>query len=142
MKTRTLGEVEAAVNSLLSGYQEELNLYLVVRNLTMAQRELLTQQHAAVGIAAGLTQRADFMRFTDLLDEKEDILRSLAEGGKRNADGVQAIVQIFAKTSLLEGRRQLPVRRRDDTDVDFARDTLSHALELAMLEEPEKFHLR
>jgi len=79
MKTCTLGEVEAAVNSLLSGYQEELNLYLVVRNLTMAQKELLTPQHAAVGIAAGLTQRADFMRFTDLLDEKEDILRIIGQ---------------------------------------------------------------
>lgn len=55
-------DVDVAVNALLRGYQEEAGLYTVVRNLTLSQHRTLR------------TNR-DLMRFSDLLDEKEDLLQ-------------------------------------------------------------------
>jgi hypothetical protein len=54
------------MNALLSGYQEEAELYLRVRRLTWRQREMLRN---------GM----DLSMFSDLLEEKEDLLRVIAE---------------------------------------------------------------
>ena len=56
------GNVDVAMTMLLTGYKEELNLYSVVRELTLSQQRILHNGR-------------DLMRFNDMLDEKEDVLR-------------------------------------------------------------------
>jgi len=57
----TASLVEAAMDILLECYQEELNLYMAVRDLTVRQSRMLRQG-------------ADLMRVMRILDEKEDLL--------------------------------------------------------------------
>ena len=68
MKTTTLerNELDAAVETLLRGYEEETSLYSVVRNLTRNQRVTLRDER-------------DVPRFSDLHDEKEDILQLIEQ---------------------------------------------------------------
>ena len=59
-------EVDVAVHVLLRGYGEEANLYSAMRELSLRQLETLRD-------------RRDLARFSDLLDEKEDILRLIGQ---------------------------------------------------------------
>ena len=64
--SRPWEDVAFAMNTLLSGYREEAELYLCVRRLTWRQRDLLR---------TGL----DLNLFRDLLEEKEDLLRMIVQ---------------------------------------------------------------
>ena len=59
-------EMDSAVDFLLRGYEEELNLYSVVFDLTVRQNQVLRDSQ-------------DLVRFCDLLDEKEDLLRIIGQ---------------------------------------------------------------
>ena len=59
-------ELESAIKVLLRGYEEELNLYFVVRALAMRQKEMLREP-------------SDLLSFCDLLDEKEDLLQIIGQ---------------------------------------------------------------
>jgi hypothetical protein len=59
-------DVAAAMNAVLSGYREEANIYLYLLQLTWRQRDILRN---------GL----DLSLFRDLLEEKEDLLRMIAQ---------------------------------------------------------------
>jgi hypothetical protein len=56
----------SAMNALLKGYQEEAQLYLRMLRLTWQQRDILRSA-------------LDVHRFRDLLEEKEDLLRLIAQ---------------------------------------------------------------
>jgi len=58
--------VEAAVNALVRGYQEETNLYLAMRRLTLSQKEMLANGE-------------DLAWIWDILDAKEDLLKMIEE---------------------------------------------------------------
>jgi len=63
MRTLRKGDqIEEALGMLLMGYKEELNLYSVVRRLTLGQRKILNNGR-------------DMLRFNDMHDEKQDVLR-------------------------------------------------------------------
>ena len=62
MRVSKAGNVDVAIDMLLMGYKEELNLYAVVRELTLSQKRILCN---------GM----DLMRFKDMLDEKDDVLK-------------------------------------------------------------------
>ena len=62
MRVSKVGNVDMAMNMLMMGFKEELNLYSVVRELTLSQKKILRNGR-------------DLMRFNDMLDEKEDVLR-------------------------------------------------------------------
>ena len=62
MRVSKAGDVDVAMNMLVMGFKEELNLYAVVRELTLSQKKILGNGR-------------DLMRFNDMLDEKEDVLR-------------------------------------------------------------------
>ena len=62
MRVSKAGNVDVAIDMLLMGYKEELNLYAAVRELTLSQKKILCNGR-------------DLMRFQDMLDEKEDVLR-------------------------------------------------------------------
>lgn len=55
-----------AVDILLRGYEEEINLYSALRELSLKQRESLRAD-------------ADLARLCDLLDEKEDLVALIGE---------------------------------------------------------------
>ena len=59
-------DVESAADTLVQGYEEEINLYLVMRSLTLKQKKMLR--------AGG-----DLAEFCDLLDEKDDLLHIIAQ---------------------------------------------------------------
>ncbi len=58
--------LDAAMDTLLRGYEEELNLYALVWDLTARQKEMLRDP-------------MDLLPFKDLLDEKEDLLRIIGQ---------------------------------------------------------------
>ena len=92
MSTCTDEKVELAVDMLLHGYREELNLYSAVRDLSLAQYGILNNG-------------ADLLRFGDLLDEKEDVLRLIGQIDSEMA-GAKALVASLPP-STCPRRRQL-----------------------------------
>ena len=92
MSTCTDEKVELAVDMLLHGYREELNLYSAVRDLSLAQYGILNNG-------------ADLLRFGDLLDEKEDVLRLIGQIDSEMA-GAKALVAALPP-STCPRRRQL-----------------------------------
>src|SRR5579863_3776125 len=79
-------------------------------------------------------------------DEKLDKVRNifLAFTQRSNVDrhDVQAVVKIFAKSALLERRAQVAVGRGDEAHIDLHRTGAAEALELALLQNTQQFHLR
>ena len=66
MRNQFPGNVESAVNALVRGYQEETNLYLAMRRLTLSQKEMLANGE-------------DLAWIWDILDAKEDLLKMIEE---------------------------------------------------------------
>ena len=92
MSTCTDEKAELAVDMLLHGYREELNLYSAMRDVTLAQQKILNNG-------------ADLLRFTDLLDEKGDILQLIGQIDSEMA-GAKALVTSLPQATCPR-RRQL-----------------------------------
>lgn len=72
--------VETAVDTLMRGYEEEINLYLVLRKLTLNQREMLLE--------GGRLER-----FCDLHEEKEDLLAIIGQIDDEMASAKGVVVE-------------------------------------------------
>ena len=81
MSTCTDEKAELAVDMLLHGYREELNLYSAMRDVTLAQQKILNNG-------------ADLLRFTDLLDEKGDILQLIGQIDSEMAGAKSLVVSL------------------------------------------------
>jgi len=92
MKNDRPGDVADAMGELVRGYEEETQLYTRVRNLTWKQRMTLLDGQ-------------DLYQFGDLLDEKQDILRLIAEMETR-LRGAKSIV-LSRKPSQCPNRSKL-----------------------------------
>lgn len=73
--------------------------------------------------------------------QRGDVLLPLAQ--RRNGDGkdVQAIIEVLPKSPRFHFRLQIPIGRRDDPNVDFARSFLAHSFVLPFLQHAQKFAL-
>src|SRR6185436_2378544 len=64
-----------------------------------------------------------------LLGEQTDVVVPLSQGGQMDDDNGQAVKQIFAELSFLDGLFQIDVSGRDDASIDWdflpATDTLN-----------------
>ncbi len=76
--------MDSAVSDLLQGYAEELRLYERIRTLTLWQGE-------------ALRARGDVARFSDLMDEKEDLLRLIGQIEFRLAPARQTVTEHAGK---------------------------------------------
>src|SRR5581483_5358700 len=59
-----------------------------------------------------------------------------------DADNVEAVQQVEAKSSRARFRAQVAVGRRDNSNVDPPRDVLADSPELALLDDPQQLRLR
>ena len=95
--------VSAAMNSLLNGYREEATLYLRVRKLAWRQRDVLR---------SGM----DLNLFRDLLEEKEDVLRMIAQ--------IESQMKSAKSLVLSQPPSQCPDRRKLETLLDRLTGTI------------------
>jgi hypothetical protein len=65
----------------------------------------------------------------------------VAQRSNRNREDVQAVIQVLAELALVDGLHEIPVRCRNNADIDFDGIRSAEALELAFLEHAEEFDL-
>src|SRR5262249_19881910 len=78
----------------------------------------------------------------DVLREHGNVLASAAQRRHRNAEHVEAIEQVETESTRGRLRTKLPIRRRDDADVDAARGVLSDSPQFAFLDDAQHLRLR
>ena len=66
--------------------------------------------------AVALRERAE-----EVLHERGQVARALAERGQADRDDVQAVVEVVAEAPLAHQRLEIAVRRGHDADVDADR---------------------
>src|SRR5262249_34924190 len=76
-----------------------------------------------------------------VLDQRADVLRAIAQRRQPERDDVQAEEEVLAKPSRTHLGLEVAVRRRDDADVDGLRAIAAEALEPVLLEEAEQLAL-
>src|ERR1017187_1553539 len=76
------------------------------------------------------------------VDEKGDVLLPIAERSERQRDDVQPVEEILAKAALGDGLREIPVRRRDDADVDRHGFRSAHARHATLLQDAQEVELQ
>ena len=77
-----------------------------------------------------------------MLDERPDVLGSLAERGHTDVHDVEAVHQVFAEVARRHGGHDVLVGGRDDPHVDLGPDRLgADGLNLAVLQEPQEHRL-
>src|SRR2546423_3148827 len=74
--------------------------------------------------------------------EEGDVAVALAQRRQRDLDAEDAVVEVLAEASLLDGRLELAVRGGDDADVGGAVGGVADAAKLAVLQESQKLRLR
>src|SRR6185295_2652434 len=74
--------------------------------------------------------------------ERRNVRLPLAEGRQVQVYDVQTVVEVLAESSGRDHFLQVAVRCGDDPHVDAQRLAATDALELALLQNPEQFHLR
>src|ERR1043165_9070272 len=74
--------------------------------------------------------------------EQGDVAVALAQRGESDLDAANAVVEILAKTSLLDGVFELAVRGGDDADVGGAVGGVADAAQFAVLQKAEELRLR
>ena len=77
----------------------------------------------------------------DVLGQRGDILRAVAQRQDDNPGDVEAVEQVFAKPTRGDFSRQVPVRGRDDASVGAECFGTPDALELALLKDAEDLGL-
>src|SRR5262245_30306385 len=78
----------------------------------------------------------------EVIDENVDVLRPLTEGRYRDREDVEAVVEIVTEAALFDHPGEIPVRRRDHTDVDVDRPCAAEALELVFLQHAQELRLQ
>jgi len=103
MGEHTGNKIELAMDMLLRGYQEELNLYSAMHELTLTQKEILGDE-------------GSLSRFCDLLQEKEQILRVIGQIDDEMS-GAKALITSSAPNGT-------PRRRQLNALLDRLTDTI------------------
>ena len=78
---------------------------------------------------------------TEVLHQEGHILSPRAKGRDRQHEPVQAVVEVCPKRPVLDGPREIAVRRRDDSDVHAPRLGRSDRAHFAVLQEAEQHDL-
>ena len=79
--------------------------------------------------------------FQEVLGERQDVLLALGERRHLQLDDVEPVVQVLAKTSGRDGRRQVGVGRADHAHFHATRGAAAQALELAGLQHAQQLGL-
>src|SRR5690348_16338275 len=75
------------------------------------------------------------------LDERIEILESIAQRRHLEHDHAQSMIEVFAETPGFDLASQIAVRRRDDARLHRSRLALADALERALLEHAQQLRL-
>jgi hypothetical protein len=67
---------------------------------------------------------------------------SFTKGWQRNRENIQTIIKIFAEFSVCHHMPEIPIGRRNNTNIDPRSACAAYALELALLEDTEQFGLK
>ena len=78
----------------------------------------------------------------EVLGERADVARAIAQRRDDDRKHRQAVVQVFAERLRLDHRRQVAVRGGDDPDVDVHRPLAADADHFAVLHDAQQAHLR
>src|SRR5437763_622465 len=73
--------------------------------------------------------------------QQEDVVAPLTQRRQRDLDAANAVIEVLAKTSFLDGLIELAIRRRHDPDVGGTVRRLADTPELAVLEETQQLRL-
>src|SRR5438552_15778575 len=73
--------------------------------------------------------------------EREDVARPFAQRRDGQRDDFQPVVQVFAKAAVPDGRRQIAVRRGNESNVGALRAVAAQALVLALLQHAQQLGL-
>ena len=76
-----------------------------------------------------------------VLCKKEDVIRALAQRRDGNPHDVQAMVEVFSKSSCCGLDRELAIRDRDESCVDAQHPSASHGCDLTLLDEAKQLAL-
>src|SRR3990172_3611095 len=103
---------------------------------------LIQRGRGARGEALHLAGELAVVLADEVLYQKGDVVAALAQGGQRDGNHVQAVVQVLPEGALLHGLLQVPVGGGDDPDVDLDGPGAPHPLDLPLLEGPEDLGLQ
>src|SRR3954452_21172983 len=81
------------------------------------------------------------MLLQEVHGEKRNIFFTLSERSNIDRDYVQSVVQVFAKSPLLQSFSQVHIRSGHDSNVNIAGKIRPEPLKLLFLENPEQLHL-
>src|SRR5215813_8046028 len=76
-----------------------------------------------------------------ITDDRGNFRSSFAQRGHAQANHVQAVVKVFAETSLRDHLFEIGVCRRDDSYFDLCRPLFAEWLYLALLQESQELWL-
>src|SRR5215813_1558630 len=77
-----------------------------------------------------------------MLDQKRDVLESLAQRGNANRENVKPIKKIGPKLAVINHSRQVTACSRDDASVHSGSDGAAHALEFMLLQNAQELWLK
>ena len=78
----------------------------------------------------------------EVLHQERDVLLALAQRRQLHRDDVQPVEQILAEQPVRHHASEVVVGRGDDAHIDLGRMRIAHALELALLQDPQQLHLQ
>jgi len=78
----------------------------------------------------------------EIPDELRNVRLSFTKRRKRNREDIQAVVQVFAKFTVVNHLPEIAVGGGDDTDVDARRACATDRFEFAFLKNAEQFGLK
>jgi hypothetical protein len=68
-------------------------------------------------------------------------LAPVTQRREMDGEGAETVIQVVAELVFGDGRQEVTVGRRDDTDVDLARPSLSDRRDLPLLDHPQQLGL-
>ena len=78
----------------------------------------------------------------EMIQQRADVFRPVAQRTDHHADDVQAEVQILPEAAALRHLPQVPIRARDESRVDFDGDRLADGHDLLLLDHAQQFGLQ
>src|SRR6185437_1709039 len=78
----------------------------------------------------------------EVLHQSWNIFPAFAEGRQRDRKNVEPVIEVTAEFFLSHHPRQIPVCRRDQTDVYLMSPTAPQTFELLLLQDPQQFRLQ
>lgn len=140
---------------------DRLHAQLAEEFLVVMSAAAADKQHRALSLTAGpvLLLRGGYRRVLlandpfnlfgegavllgEVIGQQEYIAAPLSQGGQLNGKDVDAVVEMLPELAGLDGFLQIAIRGRDDPHVNGSRCVAADALEFALLQDAEQFHLQ